>query len=281
MVPRFSCRGTLLTSDKFIPAHLAGSPLSALFYEWVSFSRPHLAPEDRPTIDLGLLIARFIDLWAYIRTFVLKDGRSKIKSILQQLVDLDADFAEWHRRLGDIWLYRTHHATHLPPPAVFEGEYHVYYDMWVARMLGHFRWARILVNQTILELMDRCPRSDISATTAKDRDRHLLTVRTLARDVLVSTPSHWRHPLLDDKSPVPVEKPGGAGSGAAGIPVVLYQLKAAACAPGVPAKYWKWAYGVMECIWGDLGMVQARSMMEVMRAHQEHSQAKDTSESCV
>ncbi|CAM1502815.1 Fc.00g075910.m01.CDS01 [Cosmosporella sp. VM-42] len=253
----------------FIPAHLAGIPLAAPFYEWVEFSRSLLEPADHPATDLGILIAQFVQLSAYVQSHDLGDGLRKATSTLQQLLEADTAFATWERGLGEIWHYRTEDAEHLPPAAVFEGEYHGYYDMWVARIWAHYRWARILLNQTILDFAGTHPVSSKSLVSGAERNRRLEIIRKHAKDMLVSTPSHWRHPLLDDKSQVPVEQDGGAGSGAAGLPVLLYQMKVAACAPGIPATYWKWAHGVMECIWGDLGMLHAKFMMEEMEAYRD------------
>ncbi|KAK7403612.1 hypothetical protein QQX98_010624 [Neonectria punicea] len=253
----------------FIPACISNTPLPEPFYEWAAFSSSLLDPEDRPATGLGLMMARFIQISAYIEIHVLSDGRPNTTSILQQLLDLDAEFVEWEQTLGVTWLYRTEKANDLPPTAVFQGQYHVYYDMWAARMWGHYRWARILVNQAIVNFVNNNPLSSLPLISATEHDRRFKIIRELARDVLMSTPSHWRHPLLDDRSTVPVDKPGGAGSGSAGIPIVLFQIKLAACAPGVPAEYWDWVYGVMECIWSDLGMLHAKSMMETMRAHKD------------
>lgn len=137
----------------------------------------------------------------------------------------------------------------------------------MARIWNYYRWARILVNQMILDLAAKNPTSShslINLAATKDR---LDTVRLLSRDILASTPSHWRHPLLGDKTPLPVQQQGGAGAGAAGIPVLLFHLKVAGCAPGVPLEYWQWSYGVIECIWGDMGMQHAKSMMDAMAVH--------------
>lgn len=228
-----------------------------------------MEPIDRPASGLGLLVGRSIQLSAYIQTRAFSDGRPNTTSTLQKLLDLDGDFVKWEQKLEGIWLYRTQKADHLPPEAIFQGHYHSYYDMWAARMWGHYRWARIIVNQSIVDFVNTNPLSSLPLVSANELQHRFDIIRTLVRDVLESTPSHWRHPLLEDKSPVPVEKLGGGGSGSAGIPVVLFHLKLAACAPGIPAAYWDWAYDIMECIWSDMGMLHAKSMMEAMRAHKD------------
>lgn len=253
----------------FIPAYISNTDLPPTLYEWIAFSSSLLDPIDRPASDLGLLVGRSIQLSAYIQTRILSDGRPNTTSTLQKLMDLDADFVEWEQNLEGPWLYRTEKADHIPPEAVFQGHYHCYYDMWAARMWGHYRWARIIVNQAIVDFVNNYPLSSLPLVSATELQRRFEIIRILVRDVLVSTPSHWRHPLLEDKTPVPVDKLGGGGSGSAGIPVVLFHLKLAACAPGVPAAYFDWTYGVMECIWSDMGMLHAKSMMEAMKAHKD------------
>lgn len=258
---------------------MAGLPITEPFYETVSFSRSLLDPEDHPAMDLGVLIARFVNYSSYLKACEHRDTRPTPSSTLQRLFELDAAFADWELGLSGIWPYRTVEAAHLPSAAVFEGEYHVYYDMWTARVWSHYRWARLLVNQTILGVVHKYAQYGLDLLSTEEHDLCYKTIQKLSKDTLVSTPSHWRHPLLDEHSGVPVEKPGGAGSGSAGIPVVIFQLAVAACAPGLPAGYWDWTYEIMECIWGDLGMLHAKSMMAAMKTHRDGLQQAKTGES--
>lgn len=253
---------------------MSATPLPAPLSEWITFSYALLDPPDRPAADLGILICRFIELSTHIQIHVLSDGRSHTTSTLKQLLDIDAAFAEWDRKLGPTWRFRTEKTDGLPPAAVFEGEYHIYFDMFVARMWGHYRWARTLLNRIIADFITSYPLSSSSLVTTSEYKNRLEVVRLLARDTLISTPTHWRHPLLTDKFAVPVENMGGAGSGSAGLPIVLFHLQAAACGPGSLDTYWDWAIGVMECIWGDLGILHAKAMMDSMRSHRDSVKVK-------
>ncbi|KAI5460054.1 hypothetical protein BGZ63DRAFT_406001 [Mariannaea sp. PMI_226] len=258
----------------FISLQVSQTAIPTPLLEWLQFSGSLLEPADRPACELGFLMTECVQLSVYVETHVLSDGRPSTTTTLQKLLQLDADFVRWEQGLVDTWLYKRIQAPHLPSAAIFDGEYHIYYDMWAARMWAHYRWARILINQTIVEIAKRSPLSSKSFITVAECDDRLEIIRNLARDMLVSTPSHWRHPLLEEK--ISVQHEGGAGSGSAGIPVVIFQLKVAACAPGVPASYWDWVYGILECIWGDLGMLQAKSMMDVMMAHKDSLCRKQT-----
>ncbi|OHW96399.1 C6 zinc finger domain-containing-like protein [Colletotrichum incanum] len=258
-----------LCYSMFIPLHVAGMPMPPEFYDWVSYGSQLQLPIDQPSTDLAVLIARFVEISSIIHCHVISDGKPKTANVLQQLLDLDSDMASWEARLEGDWLYEAVHATHLPPKAVFEGEYHKYHDVWTARIWNYYRWARVLVNQNLLDLANKNPVSSLSLVSAAARDSFLANIRRLARDTLVSAPTHWRHPALDGPAQITVESPGGGGAGSAGLPALLFHLKVAGCAPGVPKEYWEWALGVIQTIWGDMGMLHARSMMEAMRAHED------------
>ncbi|KAF9775785.1 hypothetical protein IL306_006096 [Fusarium sp. DS 682] len=258
----------------FIPAHMSATPLPDPLFEWISFAKTLLDPADHPATDLGPLIGRFIQASTYIKTHVLVDGRSITASTLKQLLDIDESFLDWERNLGPTWRFSEEKANHLPPSAVFDGAYHVYFDLFVARMYGHYRWARTLLNQTIIEFIRAYPKSSAPLISLAEYGHRYEIVRKLARDTLVSTPTHWRHPLLTEKAAIPVERPGGAGSGSAGLPVVLFHLQVAACAPGVSQAYWDWVIAVMECIWSDLGILHAKSMMETMKEYRDSLKIK-------
>ncbi|KAK1520022.1 hypothetical protein CPAR01_15073 [Colletotrichum paranaense] len=258
-----------LTVAVFIPLHVAGMPMPPDFYDWVSYGSQLQLPIDRPSTDLAVLIARFVETSSIIHNHVISDGKPKTASVIQQLLDLDQDLASWENGLEGDWIYRTIHATHLPPKAVFQCEYHKYHDVWTARIWNYYRWCRILVNQNLLDLTNKNPVSSLSLVSAAARDEFLNVIRHLARDILISAPTHWRHPALDGPAQITVESPGGGGAGSAGLPALLFHLKVAGCAPGVPKDYWEWALGIIQTIWGDMGMLHARSMMEAMRAHED------------
>lgn len=259
-----------MTNDaQFIPAHISSIPVPKTFFDSVEFARSNQNPIDYPSVDVGYLISRFIDISCIVQRSVLRDGKPKTTATLQQMIELDSDFASWELGLKGPWLYRTETTQDLPPEAVFQGRHHVYFDLWFARMWGYYRWARILLNQMILSFANSNPMSSLPLQSANERDDRFRLIKKLARDILVSAPSHWRHPSLTANAPKFVVEDGGAGSGAAGVPILLFHLKAAACAPGVPLEYWEWAQGIIECIWADMGMLHAKSMMDAMRTHRD------------
>ena len=244
-------------------------PIPDNFYDSVEFAHSNQKALDYPSVDVGYLIARFIDTASFVRHNIVRDGRAKANQTLREMIELDGEFGSWEKELQGPWLYRTEKADHLPREAVSQGEHHVYYDLFFARIWGHYRWARMLLNQMILDFASKNPLSALPLQSPSERDDRLRYIKKLARDILVSTPCHWRHPLLNDNAPRFLVQVGGAGSGSAGVPILLFHLKAAACAPGVPDEYLNWALGVIECTRSDMGMLGAKSMMDAMRMHRD------------
>ena len=134
-------------------------------------------------------------------------------------------------------------------------------------MWDHYRWARILTNEAILELTNRFPESSVLLVSAARGRKCLAVNQMLAESILVSTPSHWCHPHLDGAEMTLVMPSDQAGSGAVGVPVMLHHLGIAACTPGVSTDTFDWAYQLVQSVWGDMGMLHARIMLEMMDNH--------------
>lgn len=193
---------------------------------------------------------------------------------MQQLLAVDAEMDGWESSQEGKWKYEVVSSPDLPREAVFRGNYHRYSDVWASRIWNHFRWARLLTNQRILELAAESPRTASSAGSKPpgipfQEERVRETVRRLAVDVLTSVPTHYRHPRLSWEELDTVQTHGGAGSGAFGIPHLTFQLRVAACAPGVPYDVWRWALDILETVWAELGMLHAKSLAEVLRKHRD------------
>lgn len=207
--------------------------------------------------------------------------------VIRQLLAVDSDLEQWEASQTGKWRYQVRRHPGLPPEAVFRNQYHRYSDVWTSRTWNHYRWARILANQTILELAERYPASAAAAAAAASASAsvspspspsppgqqgqqgraHHTIIRRLAVDVLTSAPTHYKHPRLTREHLDVVQTHGGAGAGAVGIPHLMFQLQVAACAPGVPRDVWRWALEFMETAWGELGMMHVRSLSDVLRSH--------------
>lgn len=277
-VPAMGIRGLLqLCYSLLVPCIQTGVGLPDNFFQWVrdSGSSDFLPPDEKPGATLAHIIARFAQLNATIRNTAYTDGREPTARMLRQLVAVECDMKDWEASRTGKWRYQVHRHPALPAEAVFRHQYHRYSDVWTSRIWNHFRWARILTNQAILELAERYPTSAAGIVSPGQRDRIHDTIRRLAADVLTSAPTHYKHPRLTRAHLDIIQTHGGAGAGAVGIPHLMFQLQVAACAPGVPYGIWRWALGVMETAWGELGMMHIKSLAEVLRGHRPDAEDAD------
>jgi hypothetical protein len=260
--------------SQFIPCYTSGIPLPRIFYDSIELSNSTVGqydPYDRPASELTVYVSRFVQMSAQMRGLAFVDGHKTTSHWIQQAILLDARLEEWERQQQGKWRFGkvSGHPT-LPAAAAFRNQLHAYEDQWIGRNWNHYRWARILVNEMLLNFVESCPMSSLPLISAARRAHCLSVVKRLAEDILVSVPTHWRHPSLNaEQRRVIQETSGGAGVGAAGIPSLLHQVKVAGCAPGVPYEFWQWAVGVEDAVWSELGMKQARVLSEMMTKHRD------------
>lgn len=226
-----------------------------------------LPEHELPGSTLIHILGRFASLSATVRWTAYGDGQGATAEMMRRLLSVDEELRAWEAAQTGKWLYETHVDASLPPAAVFRGTYHRYSDVWTSRIWNHFRWARLLTNQTLLEFAGRYPLSAAGVLSAARRDQVHEDIRRVAVDVLTSVPTHYKHPLLTYDHLDAIQTHGGAGAGAVGIPHLMFHLQVAACAPGVPYDVWKWAVDLMETAWGELGMLHAKSLAEVSKIH--------------
>ncbi|KAI1082195.1 hypothetical protein F5B20DRAFT_26419 [Whalleya microplaca] len=266
--PNGGARGVLqLMFAMFIPCQTTSAALPPTFFDAIEICRHllHGTPEIC-SVDLALVTAQFLQISAVVEHTALFDQRPNTVDLIQQLLALETKFFDLEVRLHEAYPYTKEKGVY-PPAAVFHGRWHAYDSVWGARMWNHYRWARILVNQTLLEFTTLYPVSSHRCISPAQRARCYSTIRRMAEDILISTPAIWHHPLLDNETARKMEVIGPGGAGAVGLPSLLWQLSVAGCAPGVPPDCWNWAHDVLEVVWKDMGMRNAWVLAEVMEKH--------------
>lgn len=227
----------------------------------------YLPEDERPAVALIHTCSRFASLNAAVRSTIYIDRHDATAEMMRQLLSIDDELEAWETSQQGKWLYQTNSDASLPPEAVFRQTYHRYSDVWTSRIWNHFRWARLLVNQMLLEFVERYPASAAVMVSLAQKDRCYETIRRMAVDVLTSAPTHYKHPRLTYQHLDAIQTHGGAGAGAVGIPHLMFHLQVAACAPGVPLDMWTWAVDLMDTAWGELGMLHAKSLADLCRLH--------------
>ncbi|OTA60288.1 hypothetical protein K449DRAFT_406385 [Hypoxylon sp. EC38] len=266
--PNQGAHGVLqLLFSMFIPYQMTDTPLPPGFFETLRFCKELMngVPESC-SVDLGLAIARLLQLLGIVEHTALTDGRPTTNNLIQQYIILDNAFDGLESRLLKAFPY-TQQQGEYPAPAVFRGKWHKHNGIWGARIWNHYRWARILANQILVKFINEYPISSTKVIPTARRTRCYITIEKLAEDTLISVPSHWHHPILDPET-TRIFEPGGFGnSGALGVPSLLWHLTTAGCAPNVPPEFWEWAYNVLQTVWKEMGMQHALALSEMMEEH--------------
>ncbi|EPE10026.1 fungal zn binuclear cluster domain containing protein [Ophiostoma piceae UAMH 11346] len=282
--------------------------LMAMF-EYVTSTYREKPKDDQIMTELLLLLCELTNLLVYVQSQALIDTRPDIAVIVVQALQLESRLITWELEVSGegIWKYEECEIVSLPPQACFKGRFHRYSDISTARIWSYYRWARILVNELLLEFIEKCPISvataliqlgderSLSANRSNTdspeafsspsaiaevdpdpierlRSKALRIIRKCAEDTFASTPTNWRHPSipLSEYAQIATKAPAYGANGGTGVITLmptLFHLQTAACAPGIPYEDWKWALDVIDTVWAYLGLQQARSLADQMRAH--------------
>ncbi len=239
------------------------------YFKLVAFGRYTMPAEEQPSATLLATIAKFACLSARIRRQGTGSNEAEVAALFREVAKIDAAFDVWEQTASGRWLFSERRDNHLPPQACFRHRYHIYAEIWTARIWNYYRWARILTGQAMLEIASRHPTSAAAIAFDTEREACLGRIERLAEDILVSMPSHWKHPALSPAQRDQIHTYGGVGTGAQGVPATLFHLQTAGAAAGVSYECWKWSVDVLDTVWAHMGMLQAKSLAEVLRTNQD------------
>lgn len=246
---------------------MTDTPLPPGFFECLKLCKALLQNcNEACAVDLAFTISRLLQMLLAVDRATLVDNRPETDELIQQFVLIETVFDRIEYQLQAAYPFVEHQSSQ-PSPALFRGKWHRYSEIWGARIWNHYRWARLLLGEYIIKFTVDYPRSSARYIPPPRRVQCYSTIERMARDTLVSTPSHWHHPALDEATAVLYEAPGQGGAGAAGLPSLLWHLKMSGCAPNVPPDFWDWAYDILQVVWKNMGMQHAQALAEVMEEH--------------
>ncbi len=127
----------------------------------------------------------------------------------------------------------------------------------------------------MLDFLHRYPTSARAIVSKAEEQKYSDRVKRLAEDILVSMPSHWKHPALSPSQRDKLHIYGAVGTGAQGVPATLFHLQTAAAAPGVSYELWKWSADVLDTVWANMGMLQAKTLGDALRTNRDFRSRED------
>ncbi|TRX89581.1 hypothetical protein FHL15_009490 [Xylaria flabelliformis] len=271
--PNGGARGVLqLMFSMFIPTQMTDTPLPPGFFECLKLCKMLLQDcIESCAVDLAFATARLLQLLLTADRATSLDDQQETDNLIQQFLAVETVFERIERQLRAAYPF-VENRSEQPSPALFRSKWHSYSEIWGARIWNHYRWARILLGESIIRFTIEYPRSSARYISPPHKVQCYATIERIAEEMLVSTPSHWHHPVLDDATARKYEAPGQGGAGAAGLPTLLWHLKVSGCAPNVPPEFWDWAYDILQVVWKNMGMQHAQALAEVMDEHRKSLQ---------
>ncbi|KAI0862755.1 hypothetical protein F4860DRAFT_110611 [Xylaria cubensis] len=271
--PNGGARGVLqLMFSMFIPTQMTDTPLPPGFFECLKLCKMLLQDcIESCAVDLAFATARLLQLLLTADRANSVDDQQETDNLIQQFLAVETVFERIERQLRAAYPF-VENRSDQPSPALFRSKWHSYSEIWGARIWNHYRWARILLGEHIIRFTIEYPRSSARYISPPHKVQCYATIERIAEEMLVSTPSHWHHPVLDDAAARKYEAPGQGGAGAAGLPTLLWHLKVSGCAPNVPPEFWDWAYDILQVVWKNMGMQHAQALAEVMDEHRKSLQ---------
>lgn len=211
---------------------------------------PSAPPEILPGIDLVDILVRFTKFDAYVH-HRKPDARAVVDSALL----FEDELRGWEAHLPVDWQFTVKES--ISCEYTFHGQYHVYKDMWVARIFNHYRWARLLVNETIVSQISKMTRP--TANDVIQRKRALHTVACMAIEICTGAASHEAisgQGVAEDPSHIPLLN---------GTFMLLFQLGIAGGAAGTPDEVHDWVVGAFERIGCTMGIRRAFEMIPQLK----------------
>ncbi|KAJ5962891.1 hypothetical protein N7501_007832 [Penicillium viridicatum] len=207
---------------------------------------PSAPPEILPGVNLVDILVRFTKFDAYVH-HRKPDARAVVDSALL----FEDELREWETHLPVDWSFTVKESNTCE--YTFRGQYHVYKDMWVARIFNHYRWARLLVNETIVSQISKMTRP--TANDVIQRQRALRTIACMAIEICAGAASQEAisaQGVSEDPSHIPLLN---------GTFMLLFPLGIAGGAAGTPDEVHDWVVGALERIGRTMGIRRAFEMI--------------------
>ncbi|KAI2638287.1 hypothetical protein GGS21DRAFT_465467 [Xylaria nigripes] len=272
-LPNGGARGTLqLMFSMFIPSYTTRTLLPPGFFECLKLCKELLRNcLESCDVTLAFAISSLLKLFIAADQTTYLDDRPETDRLIKQYIAMGAVFDRVEQELHAAYPF-VEYQTGEPSAALFRGKWHRYSEIWGARIWNHYRWARILLGERIVQYIIAYPLSGTRCILPLQRGQCYATIGRVAEDILISTSAHWHHPMLDEATAAKYEAPGQGGAGAAGLPSLLWHLNVAGCAPNVPPEFWDWAHNILQVVWKSMGMQHAMELSEVMKEHRKRAQ---------
>lgn len=207
---------------------------------------PSAPPEILPGVHLVDILIRFTKFDVYVH-HRKPDARAVVNSALL----FEDELREWEAHLPLHWSFTVKESKTCEH--TYRGQYHVYKDMWVAIIFNHYRWARLVVNETIVSQISMMARP--TGNDVIQRQQALDIISCMAIDICAGAASQEaisERGVAEDPSHIPLLN---------GTFMLLFPLGVAGGAAGTPDEVHDWVVGTFERIGCTTGIRRALEMI--------------------
>ncbi|KAJ6177778.1 Chondroitin AC/alginate lyase [Penicillium mononematosum] len=211
---------------------------------------PSASPEILPGVDLIDILVRLAKFDAY-----LHHKKPDARAVVDSALFFEDELHKWETQLPADWSFTVKESNTCEH--TFRGQYHVYRDMWVSRVFNHYRWARLLVNETILSQISKMARP--TPNDVIQRQQALDMISCMAIDICAGVASQEAisvQGVAEDPSHIPLLN---------GTFMLLFPLGVAGGAAGTPDEVHDWVVGTLERIGCTTGIRRALEMIPQLK----------------
>jgi hypothetical protein len=240
---------------QFIRYLQSGQNVPASFSEWSRYCRDSQCPADYPAASLVGIVSRFVDLHASIKSVHTPNADIIVRNALL----CEAELEEWEATLPGHWGYGAA-SPREPESRMFNGQYYIYSDIWIGRILDHYRWSRILVNEMLLIYIGKIAPHPLEYNT--QRTKSLAIISQMATEICVSVSGQ----LYCNTLPISKIRLVPATSG---FFLLLFAVAVAGSSFGVSEELHGWVAKLLEEIGHKMGIRRALMLVPAMKKQRE------------
>ncbi|KAJ5822519.1 Chondroitin AC/alginate lyase [Penicillium robsamsonii] len=218
--------------------------------DWSPNLIPSASPDILPGVGLVDILIRFTKFDA-----CLHHEKVDAKAAVDPALSFEGELREWGTHLPTYWSFTVKQSNTYEYS--FRDQCHVYKSMWVSKVLNHYRWARLLVNETIVSLISRMAQP--TADNMIQRQQALDTIACMAIDICAGAACQeatFKQGVAEDPSRIPLLN---------GIFMLLFPLGVAGGAAGTPDEVHEWVVGTLERIGRTMGIQRALEMIPQLK----------------
>ncbi|KAH9219464.1 hypothetical protein DL95DRAFT_443512 [Leptodontidium sp. 2 PMI_412] len=232
-----------------------GEQVPSSVHDWTRSVRNSMDAIDSHATVLADIMIRCVNFLSTIKNAALVDSIT----IYLEAVDCDAELQDWDAQLPEEWRHKSI-PTNDTSDFIYEGQIHVYDDLWRARIYTNYRWMRIMLCQVLLE--HQANLAMLAADETVQRKDSLRTISELAHDICTSISSQLTR--FDDVENVRKQVPPMSG-----VFLLLLPISVAGSAMGVPESMYLWSIRMLEYIGNTMGVYQALAMIPLVKMQRE------------